>query len=61
MLDFTTSRDNKQYREMVDKVFVALDSENKEELKKLFAESVIKTDSDIVSPYKLQVLSTTFI
>ena len=49
MLNFTTSRDNKQYREMVDKVFVALDSENKEELKKLFAESVIKTDSDIDS------------
>lgn len=47
LLDFTTNRDEKQYREMVDKVFIALDSENKEELKKLFAESVIKTESDI--------------
>ena len=49
LLDFTTSSDDEQYREMVDKVFMALDSENKEELKKLFAESVIKTDIDIDS------------
>lgn len=49
LLDYTTSRDDKQYREMVDKVFKALDNKNKEELKKLFAESVVKTDPDIDS------------
>jgi hypothetical protein len=47
LLDFTTSRDDRQYREMVDKVLMALDNKNKEQLKKLFAESVIKTDSDL--------------
>lgn len=49
LLDFTTSRDDKQYREMVDKVFIALDNENKEDLKKLFAKSVILNDPDIDS------------
>lgn len=49
LLEYTTSRDEKQYREMVDKVFIALDNENKEELKQLFAKSVIKTDPDIDS------------
>lgn len=47
MLNYTSSRDDKQYREMVDKVFIALDNGNKEELKKLFAQSVIKTVPDI--------------
>jgi len=41
--------EEEQYREMVDKVFIALDNENKEELKKLFAESVIKVNPDIDS------------
>ena len=49
MLDYIISRDDEQYREMVDKVFAALDSENKEELKKLFAESVIESDQDLDS------------
>ncbi len=49
LLDYTTNRDDKQYREMVDKVFKALDNENKKELKKLFAKSVIKSDPEIDS------------
>jgi hypothetical protein len=47
MLDYETSRDDKQYREMVDKVFTALDSKNKEALKGLFASNVIKSNKEI--------------
>jgi hypothetical protein len=49
MLDFTTSRDDKAFREMLDKVFVALDSKDKEGLKALFAVSSIKKNSNIDS------------
>ncbi len=47
MLDITTSRDDKAFREMLDKVLVALDSKDKEGLKELFAISAIKKNSDI--------------
>jgi hypothetical protein len=49
MLDFTTSRDDKAFRETLDKVFAALDSGDKEELKALFATSAIKDNPDIDS------------
>lgn len=49
MLDFTTSRDDKAFREMLDKVFAALDSKDKEGLKALFAVSSIKKNSNIDS------------
>lgn len=49
MLDFTTNRDDKVFREMLDKVFVALDNKDKEGLKSLFAVSAIKKNSDIDS------------
>lgn len=49
MLDFTTSRDDKAFREMLDKVFAALDSKDKEGLKSLFAVSAIKKNSNIDS------------
>lgn len=49
MLDITTSRDDKAFREMLDKVLVALDSKDREGLKELFALSAIKKNSDIDS------------
>lgn len=49
MLDITTSRDDKAFREMLDKVLVALDSKDKEGLKELFAVTAIKKNSDIDS------------
>lgn len=47
MLDYTTSRDDKAFREMLDKVLAALDSKDKEGLKALFAVSSIKKNSNI--------------
>lgn len=49
MLDFTTSREDKAFREMLDKVFIALDGKDKEGLKALFAVSSIKNNSNIDS------------
>ena len=49
MLDFTTSRDDKAFREMLDKVFIALDNKDKEGLKALFGVSSIKNNSNIDS------------
>ncbi len=49
MLDTTTSRDDKAFCEMLDKVLVALDSKDKEGLKELFAVSAIKKNPDIDS------------
>lgn len=47
LLNFETSRDNKQYREMVNNVFAALDSNSKEDLKELFAPNVISSNANI--------------
>lgn len=48
-LTFETNRDETQYREMVDGVFAALDSKNKETLKGLFAPNVIKANPGLES------------
>jgi hypothetical protein len=49
ILDFTTGRDHKVFRETLDKVFAVLDSGDKEGLKALFATSAIKDNPDIDS------------
>jgi hypothetical protein len=49
MLDFTTSRDDKSFHEMLDKVLAALDSEDKEGLKTLFAISAIEKNPNLNS------------
>ena len=47
LLDSITSRDNKIYQEMLDNVYEALDNEDKEGLKKLFAVNAIKENPDL--------------
>jgi len=49
LLDSITSRDDKDYKGMLDAVFAAVDSSNQEELKTLFAVTVIEANSDIDS------------
>ncbi len=47
MLDSITNRDDKAFSEMLDKVFVALDNNDKEGLKALFAVSSIKENTNL--------------
>ena len=47
MLDFETSRDDKAFQDMLNKVLAALDSGDKEELKALFAVSAIEKNPNL--------------
>lgn len=47
MLDFETSRDDKAFQDMLNKVLVALDSRDKEGLKALFAVSAIEKNPNL--------------
>lgn len=49
LLDYITSRDDKSYRDMIDKIFTALDNDDKKALKDLFAVNVIKSNPNIDS------------
>ena len=47
MIDFITSRDDKAFHEMLDRVFAALNGGNQEDLKALFATAVIEENPDL--------------
>lgn len=45
--DYSMSRNEEKFREMVDKIFTALDNDDKESLKSLFAINAIESNPDI--------------
>ena len=49
LLDYITSRDDKDFQEILDQVFVELDSGDAEGLKNLFAKTVIEENPDLES------------